>query len=108
MLFRCQEIIKDTSGKHFPRHWECDPAFAWFHKHGASSDKEDTSGGTASSSTVNTALECSSVQDSLILMKFFPLSSTVATALCYIKQGSSLELLFKLNSEETRIVEYPK
>ena len=38
--------------------------------------------------------------------QFFTLSSSVASALCWCKEGSMLELLFKLNAEETRIVEY--
>lgn len=41
-------------------------------------------------------------------MKFFSLSSAVSSALCWCKEGSTLELLFKLNDEETRIVEFGK
>ncbi|GAX84803.1 hypothetical protein CEUSTIGMA_g12224.t1 [Chlamydomonas eustigma] len=109
-LKRCLTVYKDAStGKHLPKEWNCDSAFVWRRQNGAGAGVEEISCGTPSSSSLlGTTLESSSVQDSLILMKFFPLSSAVATALCWSKQGSSLELLFKLNSEETRIVDYPK
>ncbi|GAX74080.1 hypothetical protein CEUSTIGMA_g1530.t1 [Chlamydomonas eustigma] len=109
-LKRCLTVYKDAStGKHLPKEWNCDSAFVWRRQNGAGAGVEEIScGAPSSSSLLGTTLESSSVQDSLILMKFFPLSSAVATALCWSKQGSSLELLFKLNSEETRIVDYPK
>ncbi|GAX84802.1 hypothetical protein CEUSTIGMA_g12223.t1 [Chlamydomonas eustigma] len=104
-LNRCLTVCKDaSSGKHHPGEWTRDSAFAWFRKHGVVGAVVEA----PSSSSLGATMECSSVQDSLILMKFFPLSSAVATALCWSKQGSSLELLFKLNREETRIVDYPK
>ncbi|GAX74067.1 hypothetical protein CEUSTIGMA_g1517.t1, partial [Chlamydomonas eustigma] len=101
-LNRCLTVCKDASGKHHPGEWTRDSAFAWFPKHGV------VVAGEKAPSSSSHGEECSSVQDSLIFMKFFPLSSAVATALCWSKQGSSLELLFKLNRKETRIVDYPK
>ncbi len=99
----------------YPSDWPVDSSFRWYksQKHASSAGPSaKDSPAAAGSSGPDTgwedadSLEMSSAQDSLLLMKFFSLSSAVASALCWCKGGSTLELLFKLNSEETRIVEY--
>ena len=118
MFFRCAKLhyaaVPNSStslnGPVIPFRWEDDSSFVWLKPQqpaALDADAPDGSGAAASSGSAScTALEASSVQDSLLLMKFFSLSSAVSSALCWCKDGSKLELLFKLNDEETRIVEY--
>ena len=95
-----------------PCHW--DPAdsaaFRWYRSGsrqvGGVTENPRVGGDDGGGGDDETPLEVSSVQDSVLLMKFFALSSAVASALCWCRDSSTLELLFKLNAEETRIVEY--
>ena len=111
---RCATISRSSKPIVAPCQWPADPDFPWFHLkstpnggRGSGQEPQANAGGESGEGNGDAgALEVSSVQDSVLLMKFFQLSSAVASALCWCKDGSTLELLFKLNAEETRIVEF--
>lgn len=54
------------------------------------------------------ALEKSDVDDSVLLMKFYSLSSGIAHQLLTASDGSQLSLPFEVNEQEAAIIQYPR
>ncbi len=98
-LFRCGKKV-ERDGMFLPKSWplDLDETFPWYLTGGGGD-------GEGSLDAAAVPLEDSSVQDSLLLMKSYALTSSIGAALCWTKQGSTLELLFELNPEETEIVD---
>ncbi|CAM6125858.1 unnamed protein product [Calypogeia fissa] len=59
------------------------------------------------SSNLESRLEKATVDESILLMKFYSLTSGIARQLLTAGNGSKMELLFEVNDEEAAIIQYP-
>ena len=110
-LLRCQARSIGHKGLHLPHHWPKDPDFKWFKAQGTQGAAANGSGGGGDGGDgegEGEGMEETTVQDSLLLMKMYELSSRLASTLCAASQGASLEGLFKLTPLEADIVQYGK
>eukprot|EP01018_Ginkgo_biloba_P022873 Gb_27383 [translate_table: standard] len=89
-----------------PIRWKVDPQFVWYK--------------CLQQSKISQPLECNHldadeisfeharVQESLLLMKFYSLSSGIANQLLTARDGSEIDLPFEMNQEELKIVQFPR
>lgn len=89
-----------------PAKWKSDASFVKF----KSLERKDKA--LPSPNMEETGVECapilekSAVDESVLLMKFYPLSSGIARQLLTASDGSQLPLLFEVNEQEAAIIQY--
>ncbi|GLJ34038.1 hypothetical protein SUGI_0684590 [Cryptomeria japonica] len=104
---RCKVKCLDRDGKTvLPMQWKDDPEFVWYKRLRKSEMLETPHCEAFEKEAIS--LEHARVQESLLLMKFYSLSSGIASQLLTAKDGSDIGLQFELNDEESRIIRFPR
>ncbi|GLJ34015.1 hypothetical protein SUGI_0684140 [Cryptomeria japonica] len=106
-IARCKAILLDKDAKTvLPRRWKYDPGFVWYRHLQQPEMVESLHCETLDKETIT--LEHAKVEESLLLMKFYSLSSGIANQLLTAKDGSEIDLQFEVNEEESRIIRFPR
>ncbi|GLJ34036.1 hypothetical protein SUGI_0684510 [Cryptomeria japonica] len=104
---RCKAKFLDKDGKTvLPRRWKDDPEFVWYKRLQKSEMLETPRWESFDKETVS--LEHARVEESLLLMKFYSLTSGIANQLLTATDGSEIGLQFEVNDEESRIIRFPR
>jgi hypothetical protein len=101
-MFSCYREHKTL----LPRRWEDDPSFVWYRDLQQAEISETSQCNPYERKGV--PLEHAKVEESLLLMKFYSLSSGIANQLLTAQDGSEIDLQFEVNDEESRIVRFPR
>ncbi|KAH9289075.1 hypothetical protein KI387_033192 [Taxus chinensis] len=104
---RCKAkfLSKDTKTV-LPRQWKDDPGFVWYRRLQQSEMFETLDCEAFQKEAIT--LEHARVQESLLLMKFYSLSSGIANQLLTAQDGSEIDLQFEVNEEESRVIRFPR
>lgn len=103
-LRRCTEKRLDKSKKSVvvPARWNADDSFVKY-----KSLKSLSGTSVEADVDIKPLFEESGVDDSVLLMKFYSLSSGIAHQLLTASDGSQLSLPFEVNEQEAAIIQYP-
>ncbi|XP_057845589.2 uncharacterized protein LOC131055004 isoform X1 [Cryptomeria japonica] len=106
-IARCKTKRLDKDEKRvLPIRWNDDPGFLWYRSLQQPEMVESLHREALDKETVT--LEHAKVEESLLLMKFYSLSSGIANQLLTAKDGSEIDLQFEVNEEESRIIRFPR
>ncbi|GLJ34022.1 hypothetical protein SUGI_0684210 [Cryptomeria japonica] len=106
-IVRCKAQLLDKDAKSvLPRRWKDDPGFVWYRHLQKPEMVESLHCEALDKETIT--LEHAKVEESLLLMKFYSLSSGIANQLLTAKDGSEIDLQFEVNEEESRIIRFPR